>query len=64
MEGSHDIAREPRVDETDKSHTTIVHTISVIAILERRPEATPIRYTSYTYTFKRAYTRTLIIRHR
>ena len=57
MEGSH----ENRALTADRSHTTIVHTIPVMAILERRPEATPIRYTSYTYTFKRAYEYTLYI---
>jgi hypothetical protein len=48
MTGSH----ENRAFTTDVSQHTRVTTVPVMALLERRPEATPIKYTSYTYTFR------------
>lgn len=46
-------AREQRVVTHDASHTTFVTTITMLALLERRPEgAAPVKHTAVTYTYK------------
>ena len=53
MEGAH----ENRVLTHDQSYQTMITTTPVMAILERRPEATPVKYTCITYTYHMSFGR-------